>query len=53
MCQNPPLHTTEDDILNEEEAFLVLELAACSESQPTVHRNYERLDLDKLDETSV
>ena len=45
------LQAFEDDILNEEEAFLVLELAACSESEPIVNRNYERLDLDKLDET--
>ena len=45
------LQALEDDILSEEETVLALELATCDEKEPIVHRNYERLDLDRLDET--
>ena len=45
------LQAFNDDILSEEETFLALELAACNETKPIVHRNYERLDLDRVDET--
>ena len=45
------LQDFEDEILSEEETFLALELGACNETEPIVQRNYERFDLDRVDET--
>jgi hypothetical protein len=46
------LQAFEDDVFSEEEAFLAFQLVSTSnENEPIEHRNYERLDLDRLNET--
>ena len=42
------LQAFEDNILSEEEAFLSLELLACNENEPIMHRNYERPEIDSM-----